>query len=92
MCVCVCSRARVRVWVCNLQKADTCKFQNFRRTGFLVAKIIEEEEGKEEDLFVFNETIKGPRAPAVKAGRVAQEEEEEEEGEEELWTLSSCVE
>ena len=57
-----------------------------------MAKIIEEEEGKEEDLFVFNETIKGPRAPAVKAGRVAQEEEEEEEGEEELWTLSSCVE
>ena len=27
---------------------------------------------EEEDLFVFNDTIKGPRAPAVKPGRVTQ--------------------
>jgi hypothetical protein len=30
----------------------------------------EEEEEEEEDLFVFNDTIEGPRAPAVKPGRV----------------------
>ncbi len=29
----------------------------------------EEEEEEEEDLFVFNDTIEGPRAPAVKPGR-----------------------
>ena len=33
----------------------------------------EEEEEEEEDLFVFNDTIEGPRAPAVKPGRVTQE-------------------
>ena len=32
----------------------------------------EEEEEEEEDLFVFNDTIEGPRAPAVKPGRVTQ--------------------
>jgi hypothetical protein len=32
-----------------------------------------EEEEEEEDLFVFNDTIEGPRAPAVKPGRVTQE-------------------
>jgi hypothetical protein len=31
----------------------------------------EEEEEEEEDLFVFNDTIEGPMAPAIKAGRVA---------------------
>jgi len=31
-----------------------------------------EEEEEEEDLFVFNDTIEGPRAPAVKPGRVTQ--------------------
>jgi hypothetical protein len=30
------------------------------------------EEEEEEDLFVFNDTIEGPRAPAVKAGRITQ--------------------
>jgi len=30
----------------------------------------EEEEEEEEDLIVFNDTIEGPRAPAVKPGRV----------------------
>ena len=29
-------------------------------------------EEEEEDLFVFNDTIEGPRAPAVKAGRITQ--------------------
>ena len=33
---------------------------------------LEEEEEEEEDLFVFNDTIEGPRAPAVKPGRVTQ--------------------
>ena len=33
---------------------------------------MEEEEEEEEDLFVFNDTIEGPRAPAVKPGRVTQ--------------------
>ena len=32
----------------------------------------EEEEEEEEDLFVFNNTIEGPRAPAVKPGRITQ--------------------
>ncbi len=31
-----------------------------------------EEEEEEEDLFVFNDTIEGPREPAVKPGRVTQ--------------------
>ena len=31
-----------------------------------------EEEEEEEDLFVFNDTIEGPRAPAVKPGRITQ--------------------
>jgi hypothetical protein len=30
------------------------------------------QEEEEEDLFMFNETIEGPRAPAVKPGRVTQ--------------------
>jgi len=30
----------------------------------------EREEEEEEDLFVFNDTIEGPRAPAVKPGRI----------------------
>ena len=30
------------------------------------------EEEEEEDLFVFNDTIEGPRAPAVKPGRITQ--------------------
>ena len=30
----------------------------------------EEEDEEEEDLFVFNDTIEGPRAPAVKPGRI----------------------
>ena len=35
-------------------------------------RLREEEEEEEEDLFVFNDTIEGPRAPAVKPGRVTQ--------------------
>jgi hypothetical protein len=31
-----------------------------------------EEEEEEEDLFVFNDTIEGPRASAVKPGRITQ--------------------
>ena len=31
-----------------------------------------EEEEEEEDLFVFNDTVEGPRAPAVKPGCVTQ--------------------
>ena len=31
--------------------------------------LVVEEEEEEEDLFVFNDTIEGPRAPAVKPGR-----------------------
>jgi hypothetical protein len=31
---------------------------------------VEEEEEEEEDLFVFNDTIEGPRAPAVKPGNI----------------------
>ena len=34
--------------------------------------ITQEEEEEEEDLFVFNDTIEGPRAPAVKPGRITQ--------------------
>ncbi len=33
---------------------------------------VEEGEEEEEDLFVFNNTIEGPRAPAVKPGRITQ--------------------
>jgi hypothetical protein len=32
----------------------------------------EEEEEEEEDLFVFNDTIEGPRDPAVKPARITQ--------------------
>ena len=32
----------------------------------------DEEEEEEEDLFVFNDTVEGPRAPAVKPGRITQ--------------------
>ena len=32
----------------------------------------EEEREEEEDLFVFKDTIEGPRAPAVKPGRITQ--------------------
>jgi hypothetical protein len=32
----------------------------------------DEEEEEEEEDFVFNDTIEGPRAPAVKPGRVTQ--------------------
>ena len=39
--------------------------------GFSDCDPVEEEE-EEEDLFVFNDTIEGPRAPAVKPGRVTQ--------------------
>ncbi len=37
-----------------------------------VLAVEEEEEEEEEDLFVFNDTIEGPRAPAVKPGRITQ--------------------
>jgi hypothetical protein len=33
---------------------------------------VEEEEEEEEDLFVFNDTIEGPRASAVKPGIITQ--------------------
>ena len=39
---------------------------------FVLSVEEEEEEEEEEDLFVFNDTIEGPRAPAVKPGRVTQ--------------------
>ena len=32
----------------------------------------EEEEEEEEEIFVFNDTIEGPRAHAVKPGRITQ--------------------
>jgi len=37
-----------------------------------VLQSTQEEEEEEEDLFVFNDTIEGPRAPVVKPGRVTQ--------------------
>jgi hypothetical protein len=37
----------------------------------------EEEEEEEEDLFVFNDTIEGPRAPAVKPGASLKPDESE---------------
>jgi hypothetical protein len=33
---------------------------------------VTEEEEEEEDLFVFNDTVEGPMAPAVKPGRITQ--------------------
>ena len=41
------------------------------RNGYLTEEV-EEEEEEEEDLFVFNDTVEGPRAPAVKPGRITQ--------------------
>jgi hypothetical protein len=38
----------------------------------LVRKLIESKFQEEQDLFVFNDTIEGPRAPAVKPGRITQ--------------------
>jgi len=46
--------------------------RNFSLHLVLFLKEEEEEEEEEEDLFVFNDTIEGPRAPAVKPGRVTQ--------------------
>ena len=43
----------------------------FKKPGAAVT-VWREEEEEEEDLFVFNDTIEGPRAPAVKPGRVTQ--------------------
>jgi len=40
----------------------------------------EEEEEEEEDIFVFNDTIEGPRAPAVKPGRVLVQKKNFEKG------------
>ena len=37
-----------------------------------MSSVEEEEEEEEEDLFVFNDTIEGPRSPAVQPGRVTQ--------------------
>jgi hypothetical protein len=37
-----------------------------------VHKGVHPEEEEEEELFVFNDTIEGPRAPAAKPGRVTQ--------------------
>jgi hypothetical protein len=44
----------------------------------VVVVVVEEEEEEEEevDLFVFNDTIEGARAPAVKPGRVTQAQRE----------------
>ena len=41
-------------------------------TKYPLQSPMEEKEEEEEDLFVFNDTIEGPRAPAVKPGRVTQ--------------------
>jgi hypothetical protein len=35
-----------------------------------------EEEEEEENLFIFNDTIEGPRAPAVRPGRIRERAEE----------------
>ena len=57
-------------------KGQSC--EGTELVGVLVAETIHpacmcgEEEEEEEDLFVFNDTIEGPRAPAVKPGRVTQ--------------------
>ena len=42
------------------------------RVAKVLCRVKDEEEEEEEDLFVFNDTIEGPRAPAVKPGRVTQ--------------------
>jgi len=42
------------------------------RHQYYIGVFDEEEEEEEEDLFVFNDTIEGPRATAVKPGRVTQ--------------------
>jgi hypothetical protein len=39
---------------------------------FLLQEFKAEEEEEKEDLFVFNDTVEGPRAPAVKPGRITE--------------------
>jgi hypothetical protein len=39
---------------------------------FLLQEFKAEEEEEKEDLFVFNDTVEGPRAPAVKPRRITQ--------------------
>ena len=46
--------------------------QGAHRSSRKKKKLTGEEEEEEEDLFVFNDTIEGPRAPAVKLGRITQ--------------------
>ena len=51
------------------------RFSTCGSEGHVVSRLVqgcEEEEVEEEDLFVFNDTIEGPRAPAVKPGRITQ--------------------
>jgi hypothetical protein len=50
--------------------------------------------GKEqEDLFVFNDTIEGPRAPAVKPGCITQKWRlEQEEEQEDLFVFNDTIE
>ena len=61
--------------VCLLIRTQKKKVKHFGgvpvMSGVRVPRGGEEEE-EEEDLFVFNDTIEGPRAPAVKPGRVTQ--------------------
>jgi hypothetical protein len=51
---------------------DESKVRNGGRRRRKEEKEEEEEEEEEEDLFIFNDTIEGPRAPAVEPGRVTQ--------------------
>jgi hypothetical protein len=55
----------------SVPRTDGAPFYG-RQEEELQGLIKEEEEEEEEDLFVFNDTIEGPRAPAVKPGRVTQ--------------------
>jgi hypothetical protein len=60
-----------------LGEAQTMLFgEKHRRVFFVFAMIVtvtvEEEEEGPGFLFVFNDTVEGPRAPAVKPGRVTQ--------------------
>jgi len=71
------SRERIGDWGGPERSGPPCVLpkggpQGQTESGGTVLADIEEEEEEEEDLFVFNDTIEGPRAPAVKPGRVTQ--------------------
>ena len=69
VCVCACGGAHRKG---TKKKSEKMRVASTAMTNSKKCRVEEEEEDSdlEEDLFVFNDIIEGPRAPAVKPGRV----------------------